>query len=223
MPARPAPALGWTLFAAVLLAAILVPFALAGDWMDAWSVARLQALAERPAAVAALVVGLLAGDVLLPVPSSIVATLSGAALGTVGGTLATFVGMSAGCAVAYAIGRTAGAGAVARMVGDAEAVRLRALAERHGAWSLALTRAVPVLAEASTLLAGAAAMPLGRYVAVTSAANLGIAAVYAAVGTHAANVRSFLLALAAAVGLPLAGWLLVRLLPSVRTARPLAP
>lgn len=223
MPARPAPALRWTLFAAALLAAILVPFALAGEWMDAWSVARLQALAERPAAVAALVVGLLAGDVLLPVPSSIVATLSGAALGVLGGTLATFAGMTAGCLVAYALGRTAGAGAVTRMVGDTEVVRLRVLAGRHGAWSLALTRAVPVLAEASTLLAGAAAMPLGRFLAVTSAANLGIAAVYAAVGAHAADVRSFLLALAAAVGVPLAGWLLVRLLPRARTVRPLAP
>lgn len=208
-PAR-AP-LRWAMLGAAMLAFILVPFALAGERMDGWSVAQLRALGDRPLLVALLVVGLLAADVLLPVPSSIVATLAGVTLGFAGGAAATLAGMVAGCVVAYGVGRWAGAPAAERIVGASEVRRLHELARRHGGWSLALARPVPVLAEASTLLAGAAAMPFGRFLAVTTAANLGVAAAYAAVGAFAANVQSFLLAVAGAVLVPLAGRLLIAL------------
>lgn len=205
--------LRWAILGAAILAVILVPFAVAGEGMDAWSVAQLRALADRPLLVALLVVALLAADVLLPVPSSIVATLAGLTLGFAGGAAAALAGMVAGCVVAYGVGRWAGAPAAERIVGADEVRRLNALARRHGGWSLAIARPVPVLAEASTLLAGAAAMPFGRFLAVTTAANLGVAAVYAAVGAYAANVQSFLLAVAGAVLVPLAGRLLVALRP----------
>jgi membrane protein DedA with SNARE-associated domain len=215
-PAAAAPsvrlAARWGLVVAAVLAVILVPFALAGAHLDAWSVAQLQAL-HNPRLVALLVVALLAGDVLLPVPSSIVATLAGASLGFAGALAATLVGMSAGCVLAYALGRWAGAPLVDRLVGPREAARLHEMGRRHGDWSLVLARAVPVLAEGSTILAGAAAMPFVRFLIVTTAANLGIAAVYSAVGAYAADVRSFLLAVAGAVLVPLAGSLLLRLLP----------
>lgn len=203
----------WVLLAVALLAVILLPFAVAGERMDAWSVAQLRALADRPALVALLVVALLTVDVLLPIPSSIVATLAGVTLGFAGGAAAAMAGMVAGCVVAYGVGRWAGAPAAERIVGPGEVRRLNALAQRHGGWSLAIARPVPVLAEASTLLAGAAAMPFGRFLAVTTAANLGIAIVYAAVGAFAANVQSFLLAVAGAVLVPLAGRLLTGLRP----------
>ncbi|HEV3052860.1 MAG TPA: VTT domain-containing protein, partial [Longimicrobium sp.] len=183
----------WAILAVALLALILVPFAVAGERMDAWSVAQLRALADRPVLVVLLVVALLTADVLLPVPSSIVATLAGVTLGFAGGAAAAMAGMVAGCVVAYGVGRWAGAPAAERIVGPGEVRRLNALAQRHGGWSLAIARPVPVLAEASTLLAGAAAMPFGRFLAVTTAANLGISIVYAAVGAFAANVQSFLL------------------------------
>jgi uncharacterized membrane protein YdjX (TVP38/TMEM64 family) len=194
----------WALLGTLMLAVILVPFAVAGARMDAWSLAQLQALADRRAMVALLVVALLAADVLLPVPSSIVATLAGATLGMAAGALATCTGMVAGCVIAYGAGRWAGAPAAARLVGPGEAARLHELSRSHGAWVLVLTRAVPVLAEASTLMAGAARMPFARFLSVTTAANLGIALVYAAVGAFAASVQSFLLAVAGAVLVPLA-------------------
>lgn len=201
----------WAMLAAGLLALILVPFAVAGKTMDGWSVAQLRAAADQPLLVAALVVALLAVDVLLPVPSSIVATLAGAALGWTGGAAAALAGMVAGCVLAYGTGRWAGAPAAERIVGADGVRRLHALAGRHGGWSLAIARPVPVLAEASTLLAGAAAMPFGRFLAVTTAANAGVAMVYAGVGAFAADVQSFLLAVAGAVLVPLAARLFVAL------------
>jgi 3-dehydroquinate synthase len=87
-------------------------------------------------------------------------------------------------------------------VGENQLLRLESGFERWGDWVLVTTRAVPVLAEASTLAAGVARMPFGRFVGVTTLANAGISAVYSAVGAYAATTSSFLLALSAAVVVP---------------------
>ena len=70
---------------------------------------------------------------------------------------------------------------------------------------------MPVLAEASLVLAGAGRMPLRSFVTVTALANLGISATYAAVGASAARFTSSLLLLAGMVLLPGLALLLVRL------------
>lgn len=185
-----------------LFALILVPFVAFGERLDAWSVARLGELAGSRPAVALLVVSLLALDVFLPVPSSVVATLSGALLGVPLGTAAAWLGMTGGCLLAYGAGRYLGGPLVVRMVGPDEAERLRRVADRHGEWGLVLARAVPVLAEASTLLAGTGEIPLRRFLVVTGLANFGIALTYATVGALAMSIHSFLFAVAGASIVP---------------------
>ena len=64
---------------------------------------------------------------------------------------------------------------------------------------------------ASALFAGVSRVPLPAYLAVTTLANLGISAVYAAVGARAYERGSFLLAFAASVALPGAAMALHRL------------
>src|SRR5687767_2292443 len=59
-------------------------------------------------AVTAVVVGLLATDVFLPVPSSVVATLSGYQLGSAWGTLAAWAGMSLGAVIGFSLARWLG-------------------------------------------------------------------------------------------------------------------
>ncbi|HZI13105.1 MAG TPA: VTT domain-containing protein, partial [Myxococcus sp.] len=139
---------GWAAFCALLLAAVLVPFFLFGADLDA---AAQRFLEARPPAwqVALAVAGLLAGDVLLPVPSSLVATASGGLLGFWAGTAASWLGMMGGCAVGYGLGAHAGTAALRRTAGEAEAHRLPRASERLGPWFLLVFRAVPVLAEAS--------------------------------------------------------------------------
>lgn len=207
---RRATYLRWALLGIAVAALILVPFFLFGRRLDVWSVTHLGAVADRQVAVAALIIALLAVDVLLPVPSSVVATLSGALLGLPLGAAATWVGMTGGCFLAYGIGHYAGEPLAVQVMGGQEVARLRNAAARHGDWGLVLSRAVPVLAETSTLLAGAGAIPVRRFLMVTGAANLGIALTYATVGAFAASVHSFLLAVAGAVLVPLAGKLLLR-------------
>ena len=170
----------WSTVAIVVLATILVPFALWGERLEGWSAAALS-YSQRDW-TALLVVVLLATDVLLPIPSSLVSSAAGAALGWTAGTAASTVGMTAGALLAYGLGRAAGRPAINRWVGAAEMARFDRLFSRVGAWAIVLGRPVPVLAESSAFMAGSNAYPIGRFVLLSAAANFTISAIYAAIG-----------------------------------------
>ena len=197
--------LRWTAIAVLVLGVVLVPFALVGGEAEAAAEAWVRSLRGAPVATAAGVAALLAADIVAPVPSSLVATVSGAALGVAGGALASWVGLMAGCAVGYALGRRAGRGGAHRLLGPADLRRLDAGWARWGDGALVVARAVPVLAEASVLVAGMSAMPLRRFVALAALSNAGVALVYAAVGAWALEGPSFLIAVAVSIALPALG------------------
>ena len=98
-----------------------------------------------------------------------------------------------------------------RFVGESELQRVAAAHERFGDATIVALRAVPVLAEASVVLAGLSSMPLGRFVVLTALATLGIAVTYAAVGAFAVDANSFLLAFAGSIILPGLAMVLARL------------
>lgn len=191
----------WGVVAVALLAIVLVPFVLFEDRLNALSAELVSSDVPR-AWVAAAVVGLLASDVLLPIPSSIVSTASGVLLGLSLGTLSSWTGMTIGSLVAWGVGRTVGRAGLRTWVGDGELARAEVMSAERGVLALVLSRPVPVLAEASALLAGAVAMPLPKYLAATALANLGVSLGYAAVGATAADVSSFFVAFLGAIGAP---------------------
>lgn len=210
----------------LLLAFVLVPFALFGGAMDTWVLSTLESISAARLLAATLIAGVLAADIVLPTPSSVVSTAAGALLGVPLGAAVSWVGMSLGCALGYWLGAQ-GRGAARGLIGQEDLARAEALAAGYGAWSVAVMRAVPVLAEASVLLAGAAGMKRSRFYLVALPANAGISLAYAGVGAYAANVSSFLLALTGAITLPLLAMLLARslaakpgLLPADETTIP---
>jgi membrane protein DedA with SNARE-associated domain len=132
----------------------------------------------------------------------VVSTAAGYLLGVSQGTLVGWSGMTLGCLLGYAIGSYGGRPVTRRFVGDSELERAAGAHSRHGDWGLIALRSVPVLAEASVILAGIVRMPFRRFVALTCLSNLGISAAYAAVGAYAVRVESFLLAFAGAIVIP---------------------
>lgn len=200
---------GWLLIAVLGLATILVPFVLWEEPITDWVRGALES--GSPAWLAAVIGGLLAGDVVLPVPSSLVSTSAGYVFGFVAGTALNWLGMTAGCGFGYGLGATAARAATLRIVGQAELERVSRTQSAWGDWSLAALRAVPVLAEASVVYAGIRRMPIGRFAAICALANLGIATAYAAVGVWALSADSFLLAFVGAMALPAAAMGLARL------------
>jgi uncharacterized membrane protein YdjX (TVP38/TMEM64 family) len=170
-------ALRWAILGLLLCAAIIVPFVI---WEDAMLRVSEQWLAstESRRVVAGATTALLALDLFLPIPSSFVSAGVVVAVGPVLGALAIWTGMSAGAFAGYALGRSGGTRAVERFVGRAELERLGRLM-RFGPAMLVVCRGVPVLAEASVVVAGAARMRFWVFALVTGASNLGLAVAYA--------------------------------------------
>jgi uncharacterized membrane protein YdjX (TVP38/TMEM64 family) len=109
--------------------------------------------------------GLLASDLLLPIPSSILGTLLGARLGFLSGWFWAWAGMTAGNLLGYAVGRG--------LLGGLRA----SLPTAPTLMMLFLSRPVPVLAEAVAVTGGAARMPFLKFCAASAAGN----AIYALV------------------------------------------
>jgi len=204
--------LRWIAFAFALLGAIVIPFLLLQPDMTRLAGELFAGAGGQPGLLLALaIVALFAGDVFLPVPSSLVSVAAVALYGWAGGLL-IWIGMTLGCGLGYWLGSRAGRPLAERFVGRAEVARARRIAEEVGPAALVLTRAVPVLAEATTVAAGLAAMPLRRFALATGLANAGIALAYVAAA------GSPVLLFAAAIAVPAIGWIALLLFRRLRPA-----
>jgi uncharacterized membrane protein YdjX (TVP38/TMEM64 family) len=205
--------LGWIVLSVGILAFILVPFMLFGEAIEVWTHDFLEAASNQAGKVALVLALLLGVDIVLPVPSSIASTAAGFMLGFLRGLLTSWVGMTVSCILGYVLASKMGHPIANRLVGEKELVRLAKLQRRFGDWVLIAARPVPVLAEASVLFAGIARIHFGRFMLLTTLSNLGISAVYAAVGAFSSNLNSFLLAFFGAVLIPgVAMWLMNRVI-----------
>lgn len=187
--------------AGILVAAVVIPFLLFGDALDQLTYGLLGSEASR-AAIATTGMLLLAADVLLPVPSSVVVTFLGGLLGSIEATIVGATGLSGGCVLGFLLGRRLGHDFAERQMGPEDFTYLSGLLDRYGAAMLAVSRPVPVLAEASVIAAGVAGMPAAKTLGLTTFANIGIAAVYASIGASAQSVSGLVAAFAASLAVP---------------------
>ena len=192
----------WVILWILLIGMVLVPFFLFEQQFDAFAEYVTRSDTSRWL-VASAVFSLLALDVFLPVPSSIVSTASGVLLGFTTGTAVVWGGMMAGSLLGYAVG-SRGSGAARRLVGVDGIERAAQLVKRYGDLTIVLCRPVPVLAEASVVFAGVVRANYSRFLRLTATSNLGIAAGYAAVGAYSRRLDSysFLIAFLGALLLP---------------------
>jgi len=207
----------WTIVIVILLALILVPFFLFEESFNQFAADVAKGEGSRWVA-AASIAALLAADVFLPIPSSIVSTAAGVLLGFWGGAAAIFVGMTLACLIGYFTGSRV-SGSARRFVGAEGLARAEGVARRYGDWAFVLCRPVPVLAEASVILAGLVKTSFGRFLALTTLANLGIALGYAAIGAYSMRLDSFLSAFIGAMLVPGLALLIARLFTARRQSR----
>ena len=139
--------------AAFLVAAALeVPLFTGTEWIQehAWTSAVV------------ILNGLLIGDVLLPIPSSLLMVANGALLGTVGGAIATIVSTVLGGALAFWLGRRGAPWLLAR-ISERERARADRFFSRWGAMAVLVSRPVPIIAETIAILAGTTPMGWRRF------------------------------------------------------------
>ena len=159
---------------------------------------------------AALGVGLLVSDVVLPVPSSLVMIMDGALFGVVLGTVLSTVGALGATAAGYAIGRWGGTRIPERICPAAERERMARFVRRWGVLAVVATRPVPILAETVAVVAGAERLGPWRTAAGALAGTLPAAALYAAAGAAGVAGPVGIVAFAAALGIAMLTWLVGR-------------
>lgn len=191
----------WSVFTLTLLAFICVPFALLEDEMGALVRSTLQSKTSL-ALVTLAVIGFLLADIVLPIPSSFVLTTTGFLLGFGTGAVVGFIGLTCASVAGWIIGRHGGGPLAQRIVGEARLERFSVLSRRHGDVLLAALRGVPVLAEATCIVAGIARMPLAHFTLVVSVGNAVLAALYAWLGAASASQGSLVIAFVASMALP---------------------
>ncbi len=184
----------------VLLVPIL-PFIAFGPKIETWS----EQWYENPPApwiTATLVIGLLATDIFLPVPSSVISTMAGMQLGSIGGTAASWFGMTLGAIIGFALARRWGHRFAQWVAKPRDLDRMKTISDRYGPTALILVRGVPVLAEASVLLMGINGLSWRRFLPAVLLSNLGLALAYAVFGEVAQRNHWLPLALAVSIALP---------------------
>jgi uncharacterized membrane protein YdjX (TVP38/TMEM64 family) len=180
---------------AAALCVPLVPFIVIGELPgERW----LSATDDHAIRFALAGAGLLAADVLLPIPSSIVGTMLGARLGFGAGFAAAFAGMMAGQSAAYFVSR----GLLRKRSGALPAAPTLA--------AVFLSRPVPVLAEAVAIAAGAARVSWPQFLLACGSGNLIYAGALALNGSELVPGAPIGAGLLFPMLLPVAAWLIWR-------------
>lgn len=175
-PAHHRQRFAFALFVIGLLALCVIPFLIFGRATEEF-VAHYFGAARGLLAYGAAAALLLAGDAVLPVPSSLVGTLAGARMGFGPGALANGLGLALGATLGLAIGRGARF-ALPGLLPPGFEIWLR----RRAVVALLVCRPVPVLAEASLIVAGAAAPGFRSVLLWLVPAQFALGAAYAAAG-----------------------------------------
>ncbi|HLH30264.1 MAG TPA: VTT domain-containing protein [Terriglobia bacterium] len=174
----------------------------------------------EPGAVSALViVALLASDIFLPIPSTVVMVLGGVLFGTVTGAVLALVGSILGNWLGFELMYRYGAAMSGRFVSEDEVQRMQPVLDRFGSVAVIVSRPVPIMMETLSFLSGLARMPRSRFLLASLVGTIPICALYSYAGAAAMEMKSVMPALFALVCLPAAGWLFAqRRLAGVRGA-----
>ncbi|MBA4387022.1 MAG: hypothetical protein C0404_03515 [Verrucomicrobia bacterium] len=176
---------------------------------------------DTPVLVGVVIGGLLAGDLFLPVPSSVVMTLSGFFMGTWKGAAVSFAGAMFSALLGFGLCRLFGRKAFNRLVGSEDTTRVAKFLETYGVWAIILSRSVPMLTEVMSCLAGLGLMSARKFAVLSAAGTLPICLVYAWAGSRPGQL-SFGIGWAVAVAfvIPALGFGIVKLVERKKVKSP---
>jgi uncharacterized membrane protein YdjX (TVP38/TMEM64 family) len=204
------PSLGISLLIVVVLLVPILPWIVWGPRLEVWATGLVSGEGASTASrfvVGIVGVGLLASDSFLPVPSTVVMSALGLALGTIAGGVAASFGVFCSGAIAYLVCRRWGVGIARRIAGEKGLVRVEAAMRNQGALVIALTRSMPVVQEATACLAGVTQMPAKLFFSALTAGCVPTGFAYAAIGASALRNQWWAISLSLLV--PLATWSLI--------------
>jgi uncharacterized membrane protein YdjX (TVP38/TMEM64 family) len=159
---------------------------------------------------AILIVGLLALDVFVPVPSSLVMILSGAAFGVAAGAALALVGSIAGEWLGFELVRRYGRRVSGKMMNEAELDRFQRFFAAHGVAAVIVTRPLPIVMETMSIVAGLSGMSRAAFLAASLVGTAPIVLVYAYAGAFSRQTGNIVPAAVILVAGTAAGWMWFR-------------
>lgn len=180
-----------------LVLLILTPYFLWHDQLDAYFASpeyQRWLAGVRPYAWL-IGMGLIMGDLILPIPTPPVMATMGTLYGSLlGGLIASTGSVFAGL-IAYGLARGFGHRGIRLLADDEELVRFRAFFDSWGTAGIIASRALPVVPEVMTLLAGTAQMHFGRFLLALVVGSLPVGLLMAWAGARAGHSSTLLLVL----------------------------
>ncbi|MCB1208489.1 MAG: TVP38/TMEM64 family protein [Verrucomicrobiales bacterium] len=201
MDKKPRPGWHFAALIGVLLALIIIPFLIWGERFDgALSLEGTRQWMAQYGAWAWLAgIGLLVGDILLPIPSTVVMSALGLSYGWWWGGLISAGGSITSGVVAYGLCRAFGRPAAHWIAGADGLQRGEELFAQKGGWLVALSRWTPVLPEAVSCLAGLVRMPWRTYLGSLVCGSVPLGFAFAAIGHLGQDRPGLAIALSAIV------------------------
>jgi len=111
----------------------------------------------------AIGIGLLMGDLVLPVPATGIMAALGNVYGVFAGTLFSVIGSAGAGFIGYGVARFLGGKGSRFLASEEELRRFQHLFDQWGGMAIIISRIMPVLPEVLTILAGIARMHPGRF------------------------------------------------------------
>ncbi len=198
------------LIALMLAVLVLLVFALFGARFEAWfsGAAAVEWIRSWGPWGWLAVILLLVSDLFLPVPATPVMSAAGFVYGTMVGGVVSALGSFLAGVTAYELCVCLGRRAAERITSVAELERGHRLFARRGPWLVALSRALPILPEVISCMAGLTKMPRGLFLAALACGSVPMGFIYAAIGATGQSHPGLALALSALA--PALLWLLAR-------------
>jgi len=195
----------------IFLLVPLVPFLILGESFEKDVRDWVQADQSRAHQLEVLLVlGVLAADIFLPIPSSAVMTGAGGIMPFWSAVLASWIGLTVGAIAGFGLARYFGPPFARRFSAREDLTRIAAVGMRYGPTALLLTRPLPILAEACVLLMGTTQLSWSRFLPPVLASNLGLAIFYVACGAGIEDQKMLTLAAVGSGTLPLLLALFIR-------------
>lgn len=163
-----------------LAVTLAIPFLIWGEGFEAmWTPERLAAVGPW---AWALGLALLAADLLMPTPSTVVMSGLGLIYGIWLGGLLAAAGVVLSGVLGYGLCRLAGEKMAVRLVGERDFARVQAMLGRFGPLIVAASRWIPLVSETVSCLAGLTGMPFRRFLTALVCGALPLGLTFAAVG-----------------------------------------
>lgn len=198
-------------FTALLAAAVIASKVLLENVLGMSLEPTVRAWVLQPGASSALtVVILLAADVFLPVPSSLIMILSGAVFGVLWGSIFSLAGSVGGEWLGFELVRRYGRRISSRILTENDIARVHDLFASHGAAAVLITRALPIVMETISMVAGLSGMKRTTFLLASLAGTAPIVVVYAYAGAVSRQTGSLVPAIVMIVAVTGAGWLWYR-------------